>query len=75
MERYVDANGDSSITAYESGPDYIRILFNDSTQYRYTYSNAGALNVERMKWLAVTGDNLKGYIDTYVRHRCPQIEA
>jgi len=76
MRAYKDRGGNRFITAYETGPDYISIRFMDGTQYRYTWKSAGALNVERMKWLAVTGDNLKDYMDRYrVGNRYAQIEA
>jgi len=37
MERYRNAGGDSGVSAYEIGPDYIRVKFS-GTSHTYTYS-------------------------------------
>ncbi len=67
MERYADVDGDSGVTAYEIGPDYIRVQFSTGAVYLYTYASAGAHNIERMKQLAKGGDGLNAFINTTVR--------
>lgn len=69
MERYRDLNGDSNVLAYEMGNDYIKIKFEDSTVYLYTYASAGSQNIEEMKRLAIKGGGLNGFINKYVRRK------
>ena len=52
MEQYRIIAGNSGVTAYEIGPDYITIRFSDSSVYRYTYASTGQDNLERMNGLA-----------------------
>jgi len=75
VKRYRDKNGNTSIAGYQAGIGYIRIRFSDGAQYVYTWRSAGALNIERMKWLALTGDDLMGYIETFVQDRYARKEA
>ncbi len=67
MERYKDIDGDSGVTGYEYGADYIRVQFSTGAIYLYTYESAGSHNIERMKTLARSGDGLNAYINTNVR--------
>jgi hypothetical protein len=67
METYKDIDGDSGVTAYEIGPDFIRVQFSTGAVYLYTYSSSGAHNIERMKQLAKSGDGLNAFINTNVR--------
>ena len=67
MQVYRDINGDSSIAAYEIGPDFIRVVFTTGAVYLYTYASAGRQNIETMKQLAASGDGLDAYIDQRVR--------
>ena len=66
MEKYRNIAGNSGVTAYEIGPDYITIAFSDGSIYRYTYASAGQENVERMKGLARAGQGLNTFIRTTV---------
>ncbi len=66
MERYSDIDRDSGVVQYESGPDFIRVKFNDSSVYLYTYKSAGSQHIEKMKELAIRGDGLNAYINDYV---------
>lgn len=66
MQRYANRSGDSGITAYEAGPDYILVQFRSGTSYRYSYARAGQVHVEQMKILAASGRGLSGYISKYV---------
>ena len=62
---YRNIGGDSQITFYDIGSDYIDIWF-PGWKYRYSYASAGQHNIEEMKRLAKSGDNLTTYINKYV---------
>lgn len=66
MERYKNVGGDSGVTGYEIGKDFIKVWFN-SNWYLYTYASAGVENIEKMKKLAVAGDGLNAFINRNVR--------
>lgn len=65
---YADSDGDSSVCAYETGDDYVRVRFSDGSVYLYTYASAGASHIERMKELARSGDGLNSYIMNNVKY-------
>ncbi len=67
MERYKNLGGNSGISAYENGSDFIRVQFSDGAIYRYTYASAGSGNIEHMKALAMQGQGLNAFINTTVR--------
>jgi hypothetical protein len=67
MEPYRNIGGDSGVTGYETGADFIRIQFSGGSIYLYTYASAGAYNIERMKTLALAGDGLTTFINATVR--------
>jgi hypothetical protein len=69
MERYRDIDGDSGVTGYEIGADYVRVKFRDNSVYLYIYASAGADNIEQMKKLAVAGDGLNVFMNRNVRKR------
>ena len=52
MEKYRNKNGDSGISGYEIGGNFILIEFSTGSIYEYTYSSAGTNNIEMMKNLA-----------------------
>ena len=66
MERYKNIDGDSGVTGFEIGNDYIKVWFNNDW-YRYTYASAGSQNIEQMKNLAKAGDGLNAFINKNVR--------
>ena len=70
MKRYPDKHGNSGVVAYESGKDFIRLLFRDRADV-YTYSNrsAGKTNVDRMKELARQGEGLSAFVSRNVRDK------
>jgi len=43
MERYKNIDGDSGVTGYEVGADFIRVQFSTGAVYLYTYESAGVL--------------------------------
>ena len=66
MERYRNIDGDSGVTGYEIGSDFIKVWFNNNW-YLYTYASAGSNNIEEMKKLAVAGNGLNSFINKHVR--------
>jgi hypothetical protein len=67
MQSYRDVDRDSGVAVYEIGADFIRVEFSTRAVYLYTYSSAGAYNVEQMKQLAAAGDGLNAFINRFVR--------
>ena len=69
MERYRNSGGDSGISSYEIGTDYIIVKFTGTFRtYRYSYWKAGQLHVENMKRLARSGSGLNSYLNRYVKN-------
>lgn len=66
-ERYRNLNGDSGVTYYAIGPDFIAVQFQDPTVYVYDDSRPGRVHVEKMRVLAVGGRGLGSYISQHVR--------
>lgn len=67
MTPYKNLSGESGVTAYDIGPDFIEVRFASGTTYRYDVDSAGAANVERMKTLARAGRGLSTFIAVHVR--------
>lgn len=69
MESYRNSGGDSGVSAYEIGADYILVGFSgNSRTYRYSYARAGQYHVENMKSLAISGTGLNSYINRHVKN-------
>jgi hypothetical protein len=69
MERYRNLGGDSGVSAYEIGSDYILVKFSGTARtYRYSYRKAGQNHVENLKRLAQNGSGLNSYINNYVKN-------
>ena len=69
MERYRNSGGDSGVSAYEIGSDYIIVKFSGTAKtYRYSYRKAGQRHVENLKRLALSGSGLNSYINSYVKN-------
>lgn len=70
MEKYRNLGGDSGVSAYEIGSDYIVVQFSGTAKpYRYSYGGgAGQKHVETLKRLARSGSGLNGYINQYVKN-------
>jgi hypothetical protein len=66
VEHYLNLNGDSGVTRYAIGRDFIRVQFRDPTIYVYDYVRPGKHHVDRMKELAVSGRGLGTYISQNV---------
>lgn len=70
MERYRNSGGNSGVSAFEIGSDYIIVKFSGSAK-TYTYSNggrAGQNHVDNMKRLAIRGSGLNSYINRFVKN-------
>lgn len=66
MTTYQNKNGNSGITHYEIGPDYIGVKFKvSSLVYFYKNARVGRHHVERMKTLAERGQGLSTYISQH----------
>ena len=69
MTKYLNLNGDSGVTDYEIGDDFIRVRFKGPHQYLYTYSMPSRSEVETMKKLAREGKGLGTFISQFIRKR------
>jgi hypothetical protein len=69
MTLYKNRAGDSGVTAYETGKDFIVIKFIDGTNYLYTNAATGESHIEQMKKLAAQGKGLSTYISQHVKDR------
>jgi hypothetical protein len=67
MEAYRNLSGDSGISEFEIGSDFIKVRFRKGGTYTYTYRSAGQNTIEQMKSLAVRGSGLNTFIDRYVK--------
>jgi len=63
MQRYRDINGDSGVSGYECGDDWIRVQFKKGGTYEYRSSRIGSAHINAMKRLANAGDGLNAYIN------------
>lgn len=75
MERYRNLEGESGVTSYEAGADYIKVQFRNGATYVYDHVTPGAEHVERMKDLARAGRGLSTYISRHVRAAFARKEA
>ena len=64
MNAYKDINGDSGVSAYDYGNDWIKIKFKHGLTYEYRTSKIGSAHISTMKRLADSGDGLNAYINT-----------
>ena len=67
MLPYGNVAGDSGVTHFDPGPDFIRVRFVGGETYLYTYESAGAYNVEHMKQLAAAGEGLSTFISRTIK--------
>jgi hypothetical protein len=67
VETYKNLGGNSNVTGYEIGNDWIKVQFRDGAIYTYTYESAGQVNIEHMKRLAAAGQGLNSFISSDVR--------
>jgi len=63
MENYLNKSGNSPISHYEIGSDYITVRFKGGKDYTYSSrGKAGKSNVDVMKNLANSGSGLSAFI-------------
>lgn len=62
MKVYRDINGDSGISAYDYGDDWIQVQFKGGNTYEYKASKIGQAHITEMKTRADAGDGLNSYI-------------
>lgn len=67
MQIYKNLGGNSNVSAFELGDNYIDVQFNGGAIYRYSYMSAGVFKVDEMKRLALQGYGLNSYIMRNVR--------
>ena len=69
MKAYRNGSGNSGITAYAIGNDYIDIQFRGGKVYRYKEANIGRLNFLNMQAAAIIGNGLNSFINQFVRRK------
>lgn len=69
MERYKNIGGNSGVSYYEIGEDFIIVYFSDNSSYLYNYAKTGSMNVEKMKLFAVNGQGLNSFINITVKYK------
>lgn len=73
MEIYKNLSGQSNVSRYETGQDYMDVEFKTHNKkdgcntYRYSYRSTGQSNVDYMKKLAIAGIGLNSFISTNVK--------
>lgn len=72
MQAYRNRAGDSAVSAFDIGRDFIDVQFKDGALYRYDYTSTGSSNVETMKHLAHCGRGLNSFILRTMRNHIPQ---
>ena len=75
MEIYKNKSGDAGVKTFETGPDFIKVRFRDSSKiYKYSYTSPGKEHVEHMKILARQGAGLTTYISQNVKSKFEKVE-
>jgi hypothetical protein len=70
MARYKNHTGNSNITSYNVGKDFIQVSFEGSDKvYKYSHQSAGKENIDQMKKLAEAGTGLGSFIHKNVKHK------
>lgn len=63
MTPYANRGGDSSITAYDYGSDYILVEFKGANVYHYSLNDIGREHLNNMISRAKDGEGLGEYIN------------
>lgn len=69
MKRYKKLNGDSGVSFYEEGRDFIKVRFNAGDMYLYTSKSVGSVAIKQMKLLAKKGKGLSTFISRFVKDK------
>ncbi|MDR2982418.1 MAG: hypothetical protein LBV12_09265 [Puniceicoccales bacterium] len=67
MKTYKNTDGNSGVSTYEYGKDWIRIRFKNGTTYEYRSAKIGVHHLDQMKQLADLGNGLNAYINNHPR--------
>ena len=73
MERYKNLNGNSGVSNFALGDEWIEVEFLRKGIYRYTYKSAGRAQIEKMKQLARKGQGLSTYISQHTHNMYEKI--
>lgn len=65
--RYGNLSGESGVTHFAIGTDFVAVQFETPTVYVYDYDRPGRITVEQMKSFALAGRGLGTYISRHVR--------
>jgi len=68
MRVYRSIDGTPGVTAYQFGHESILVAFQNGRRFLYTYDIVGSTKVEIMKYLAVKGQGLNAFINTYLKN-------
>ena len=68
MEKYKNFRGDSGVSSYQIGFDYIQVMFINGGVYTYSHLKAAKAHIDQMKILAEKGVGLNSYINKYVKN-------
>lgn len=69
MKPYGHSGAASGVRAYEYGPGWIRVQFQDGSLYKYTAQSVGRHHLKQMKLHADAGRGLSTYISTHPKVR------
>jgi len=67
VKKYLSANKNTGVIAYDILPDGISIKFRDGSVYLYTIQSTGKTHIAQMQHLAKKGEGLTTYINQHVR--------
>jgi hypothetical protein len=63
METYENRGGNSGVSEFEIGQDFVWVAFSDRWKYLYTVAGVGSQNIEEMKTRAQGGQCLNTFIN------------
>jgi len=66
---YKNLSGNSGVSAFEMGIDFIKVYFKNRTIYLYNNKRTGEQNIQRMKSLALRGKGLNTLINKNLKNR------
>ena len=67
MTPYANLGGDSGVSNYEIGSNFIKVEFNTGAVYVYDDVKPGTSDLDQMKALAISGVGLNSFISRHVR--------
>lgn len=73
MEIYKSINENSNIKAFEYGPNFIIIKYNDGVEFLYDHQKPGLDKVTKMIELAKKGQGLSDYLENSIKKNFAKI--